>query len=291
MVQRKCSTNMTAMLPTSTRPTGLPCTTRSAACPRMASRRQCKVRAQAAAVETVTKAKVPLELEEGDLPLNTFSPKKPFKAKIKSVERISGPKATGETCHIIIDTKGDIPFWEGQSYGVIPPVSLQILFCMWQLANLRARTLFRLALGSKWPPQPAFSEVAFCPNRTGSVRTSVVLHLVSYPRKKAPLSVSKLREGWEGVLHCPWQGNMSGQPLPLFCRAPRSTARARRCPMAHACTPLLPADTVTTTMARPPACVSAVPPSGTLRRMLRTQQRRASAPTSCVTPSQAMRSP
>lgn len=57
------------------------------------------------------------------MPINTFSPKKPFKGKIKSVERIVGPKATGETCHIVIETNGDIPFWEGQSYGVIPPVS------------------------------------------------------------------------------------------------------------------------------------------------------------------------
>ena len=38
-----------------------------------------------------------------------------------SVKRIVGPKATGETCDIVIDTKGDIPYWEGQSYGVIPP--------------------------------------------------------------------------------------------------------------------------------------------------------------------------
>ena len=45
----------------------------------------------------------------------------PPQAKVRSVERIVGPKATGETCHIIIDTAGDIPFWEGQSYGVIPP--------------------------------------------------------------------------------------------------------------------------------------------------------------------------
>lgn len=83
---------------------------------------QAKVVAQAAATGTAKKS-VPTELEEGELPLNTFSPKKPFKAKIKSVEKITGPKATGETYHIIIDTKGDIPFWEGQSYGVIPPVS------------------------------------------------------------------------------------------------------------------------------------------------------------------------
>ena len=86
-------------------------------------RTQARVVAQAAATEQ--KTKVPTELEEGELPLNTFSPKKPFVAKIRSVEKITGPKATGETCHIIIDTDGDIPFWEGQSYGVIPPVSLQ----------------------------------------------------------------------------------------------------------------------------------------------------------------------
>ncbi len=39
-----------------------------------------------------------------------------------SVETITGPKATGETCNIVIETRGDIPYWEGQSYGVIPPV-------------------------------------------------------------------------------------------------------------------------------------------------------------------------
>lgn len=30
-------------------------------------------------------------------------------------------QATGETCDVVIETNGDIPFWEGQSYGVIPP--------------------------------------------------------------------------------------------------------------------------------------------------------------------------
>ena len=65
---------------------------------------------------------VPLELEEGELPLNTFSPKKSFTGKVISVEKIVGPKATGETYNVIIDTRGEIPYWEGQSYGVIPPV-------------------------------------------------------------------------------------------------------------------------------------------------------------------------
>ena len=98
------------------------CPVRNARSQTRCGRMQARVVAQAAA-QTVEKTKVPTELEEGELPLNTFSPKKPFIAKVKSVETITGPKATGQTCHIIIDTNGDIPFWEGQSYGVIPPVS------------------------------------------------------------------------------------------------------------------------------------------------------------------------
>lgn len=78
------------------------------------------VRAQAAATQ-LKRADVPLELEEIGLPMNTFGPKNPFIGKVVSVERIVGPKATGETCHIIIQTDKKIPFVEGQSYGVIPP--------------------------------------------------------------------------------------------------------------------------------------------------------------------------
>jgi ferredoxin--NADP+ reductase len=74
-----------------------------------------------AATTTLQKASVPLQLEEGEMPLNTYNNKKPFKGVIKSVKRIVGPNATGETCDIVIETRGEIPFWEGQSYGVIPP--------------------------------------------------------------------------------------------------------------------------------------------------------------------------
>ena len=51
------------------------------------------------------KTPVPLKLEEGDMPLNTFSNKAPFIGKVVSVERIVGPKATGETCNIVIKTE------------------------------------------------------------------------------------------------------------------------------------------------------------------------------------------
>ena len=84
---------------------------------------QLRVSAQQVAVEKGEKAKVASGLEGSDVPVNTFNNKKPFKGKVKSVERIVGPKATGETCHIIIETNGEIPFHEGQSYGVVPPVS------------------------------------------------------------------------------------------------------------------------------------------------------------------------
>ena len=69
------------------------------------------------------KGKVAAGLEGGELPLNTYGNKAPFVGKIVSVERIVGPKATGETTHIIIDHQGKMPYFEGQSYGVIPPAS------------------------------------------------------------------------------------------------------------------------------------------------------------------------
>jgi ferredoxin--NADP+ reductase len=94
---------------------------RTAQLPRAAGR--IAVPVTATAVKTVTRSPVPLELEQGELPLNTYNNKKPFIGTVKSVEKITGPKATGETSHIIIETRGEIPFWEGQSYGVIPPVS------------------------------------------------------------------------------------------------------------------------------------------------------------------------
>lgn len=100
----------------------------------MAARRVV-IRAQAASTsgKTIAREAVPLELEKGEMPLNTFGPKTPFKATVKSVKRIVGPKATGETCDVVIQTDGKIPFWEGQSYGVIPPVS----FCSRFLAYVQ----------------------------------------------------------------------------------------------------------------------------------------------------------
>merc|ERR1719424_367627 len=55
------------------------------------------------------------------IPVNTYKNTAPFVGKITSVKRIVGPKATGETCDIVIDHEGKMPYWEGQSYGVIPP--------------------------------------------------------------------------------------------------------------------------------------------------------------------------
>jgi len=61
--------------------------------------------------------------DQSEVPVNVYKNKAPFTGKVVSTKRIVGPKATGETCHIIIDHQGDFPYWEGQSWGVIPPGS------------------------------------------------------------------------------------------------------------------------------------------------------------------------
>jgi len=58
---------------------------------------------------------------QDDVPINTYKNKAPFVGKITSVKRIVGPQATGETCDIVIEHGGKMPYWEGQSFGVIPP--------------------------------------------------------------------------------------------------------------------------------------------------------------------------
>eukprot|EP00735_Rhodelphis_limneticus_P007159 TRINITY_DN19663_c0_g1::TRINITY_DN19663_c0_g1_i1::g.3235::m.3235 TRINITY_DN19663_c0_g1::TRINITY_DN19663_c0_g1_i1::g.3235 ORF type:complete len:391 (+),score=78.61,sp/Q9S9P8/FNRR2_ARATH/60.63/1e-138,NAD_binding_1/PF00175.16/2.7e-23,FAD_binding_6/PF00970.19/0.00039,FAD_binding_1/PF00667.15/4,FAD_binding_1/PF00667.15/2.3,YL1_C/PF08265.6/20,YL1_C/PF08265.6/26 TRINITY_DN19663_c0_g1_i1:49-1173(+) len=69
--------------------------------------------------EKVTLA--PTHLENGKVPMNTWRNEKPYKGKILSIEKIVGPKAPGEIYHIVIDHRGEMPYWEGQSFGVLPP--------------------------------------------------------------------------------------------------------------------------------------------------------------------------
>mmetsp|Transcript_1084 Transcript_1084/g.2722 ORF Transcript_1084/g.2722 Transcript_1084/m.2722 type:complete len:420 (+) Transcript_1084:114-1373(+) len=59
--------------------------------------------------------------DQSTVPVNVHKNKAPFTGKVVSTKRIVGPKATGETCHIVIDHEGNFPYWEGQSWGVIPP--------------------------------------------------------------------------------------------------------------------------------------------------------------------------
>jgi ferredoxin--NADP+ reductase len=59
--------------------------------------------------------------DQSNVPVNVYKNKAPFVGKVVSTKRIVGPQATGETCHIVINHNGDFPYWEGQSWGVIPP--------------------------------------------------------------------------------------------------------------------------------------------------------------------------
>lgn len=76
----------------------------------------------ASVTEQASKVALSADLEgEAEPPMHLFKNKEPFIGTVKSVERIVGPSATGETCHIVIEHGGDMPYWEGQSYGIIPP--------------------------------------------------------------------------------------------------------------------------------------------------------------------------
>lgn len=59
--------------------------------------------------------------DQSNIPLQLFKAKEPHIGKIVSVKRIVGAQATGEVCDVVIDHAGKMPYWEGQSYGVIPP--------------------------------------------------------------------------------------------------------------------------------------------------------------------------
>jgi ferredoxin--NADP+ reductase len=59
--------------------------------------------------------------DTSNMPMQLFKAKEPFVAKVVSVKKIIGPKAAGEICSIVLDHGGKMPYYEGQSYGVIPP--------------------------------------------------------------------------------------------------------------------------------------------------------------------------
>ena len=59
--------------------------------------------------------------DQSGIPMQLFKAKEPHVGKVISVKRIVGAQATGETCDVVIDHMGKMPYWEGQSYGVVPP--------------------------------------------------------------------------------------------------------------------------------------------------------------------------
>ena len=59
--------------------------------------------------------------EQSTLPINIAKQKDPFMGKILSSQKIVGPTAAGEINNVVIDHRGELPYWEGQSYGVLPP--------------------------------------------------------------------------------------------------------------------------------------------------------------------------
>jgi len=58
--------------------------------------------------------------DQSGIPINVAKQKDPFIGKIVSVQRIVGATAPGEICNVVLDHGGKLPYWEGQSYGVLP---------------------------------------------------------------------------------------------------------------------------------------------------------------------------
>eukprot|EP00439_Symbiodinium_sp_Y106_P018910 s3316_g2.t1 len=72
---------------------------------------------------TAVKKKGVRVVEGKDIPWNLFSPKAPYEGSCVSKETITSktPLVNWETCHVIMDHGGKVPYIEGQSIGVIAP--------------------------------------------------------------------------------------------------------------------------------------------------------------------------
>ena len=78
----------------------------------------------------------PLQLEEAlRPPTNLFSVDAPHIVTVLKVEKITGPNAAGDTYHVVFDHRGFLPHWEGQVFGVMPPVICYNVRCI--LLSLR----------------------------------------------------------------------------------------------------------------------------------------------------------
>ena len=57
---------------------------------------------------------------EKDIPINLFKPNAPCEGTCLYNKKIVGDDAPGDTCHVIINHDGKLPYLEGQSVGIIP---------------------------------------------------------------------------------------------------------------------------------------------------------------------------
>ena len=59
--------------------------------------------------------------DQSTLPINVANQNDPFIGKILPSQKIVGPTAGGEINNVVIDHRGELPYWDGQSYVVLPP--------------------------------------------------------------------------------------------------------------------------------------------------------------------------
>lgn len=79
--------------------------------------------------------------------LRTAGKQPPFVGKVLSIERLGGRDKERDVSHIVIDT-GGVPYVEGQSFGVVPPVG--VFTRVHAVVQLHVKALSALAAGAQY---------------------------------------------------------------------------------------------------------------------------------------------
>lgn len=74
--------------------------------------------------------------DNSKVPLHLYKAKEPYIGKIVSVKKLGGEKAAGDVYEVVVDHQGKMPYWEGQSYGVVPPGKLYFRCNIDRMINL-----------------------------------------------------------------------------------------------------------------------------------------------------------
>ncbi|KAI5002471.1 hypothetical protein ZWY2020_027121 [Hordeum vulgare] len=101
------------------------------------------------AVEKVQGCRHAIRLRERQGAVSIDKPDGPYMATIILVKRVVGPKTPGETCHVVIYHGSNVPYWVGQSYGIIPSFILILKLARTTPQRVVSAVIYYAKLGDK----------------------------------------------------------------------------------------------------------------------------------------------